>query len=72
MENQPPLAVLQYWGYRGDEGIALFPPMLLDGIAADRLLICDREAGSDRLAHYECGADVRTGKQKLTAHHGHA
>ncbi|PWH20671.1 MAG: hypothetical protein DDG58_01560, partial [Ardenticatenia bacterium] len=53
MENQPPLAVLQRWGYRGDEGIALFPPVLLDGIAADLILACDLEAGNDILAHYK-------------------
>ncbi|PWH18526.1 MAG: hypothetical protein DDG58_06395 [Ardenticatenia bacterium] len=52
MENQPPLAVLRCLGYPRDEGIALFPPVLLDGIAADRLLICDPEAGNELLAHY--------------------
>ncbi|PWH15396.1 MAG: hypothetical protein DDG58_11170 [Ardenticatenia bacterium] len=51
-ENQPPLAVLRCLGYRGDEGIVLFPPVLLDGIAADRLLICDPEAGNELLAYY--------------------
>ncbi|PWH20141.1 MAG: hypothetical protein DDG58_03275 [Ardenticatenia bacterium] len=51
MENQPPLAVLQRWGYRGDERIALFPPVLLDGIAADRLLAFDPEAGDNLVVH---------------------
>ncbi|PWH16954.1 MAG: hypothetical protein DDG58_08465, partial [Ardenticatenia bacterium] len=59
-------AVLQRWGYRGDEGIALFPPMLLDGIAADRFLICDPEAGNDLLAHYRVELSERTRLPRCT------
>ncbi len=56
MDGQPPLTVLQRLGYEGDEGIACFPTILLDRIAADLLLTVSQPPGNDLLTYYKTAA----------------
>ncbi len=52
MGQRPPLAVLRSLGYTGDDHIALFPPIVLDPISTDLLLLSDPQGGNDLLATY--------------------
>ena len=53
MGQRPPLAVLRSLGYNGDDHIALFPPIVLEPISTDLLLLSDPQGGNDLLATYK-------------------
>jgi len=66
MKGKPPLTFLRRLeevGYDGPDTIALFPPILLDGISPDFFLACDPEGGNDLLAYYR---EVRPCRGKVT------
>ena len=52
MDGHPPLTVLRRLGYNGSDSIALLPPIILDPISTDLLLLCDPKDGNDLLAQY--------------------